>query len=86
MAERVPRIRRTCGAPDAQQQKKLVAAIHRRVDRLAEHRCTACRGSGDEFRGGDEKIAAQCGINHGLRGGARHPPRGSWRRIALRVG
>ena len=64
VAEGMPGIRWPRGATHAEQQKKLVAAVHRGVDRLAEHRGAAGQAGGDEFRHGDKQITAEGGVDN----------------------
>ena len=60
----MPGIRRSRGATHAEQQEKLVAAVHCGVDRLAEHRGAAGQASGNEFRHGDKQITAEGGVDN----------------------
>jgi hypothetical protein len=62
----MPGIRRPRGATHAEQQEKLVTAVHRGVDRLTEHRGAASEAGGEEFRYGDKKITAEGGIDDAL--------------------
>jgi hypothetical protein len=64
VAEGMPGIRGPRGATHAEEQEKLVAGVHCRVDRLAEHRGAAGKAGGDEFRHRDKQIAAEGSVDN----------------------
>jgi hypothetical protein len=64
VTEGMPGICRARGAPHAEQQEKLVAAVHRGMNRLAEHRGAAGQAGGDELRHRDQHITSEGGVDN----------------------